>query len=116
MSHASIHTWTKRIPQGTTDRLQDEIRAAAAESEWDAVDRYAQGLPPVERSLPAHVMEAQRRKPINHRLHITLCVLTGGLWLLVYLPRRRAAARRQSAARLIPPTRLPIREDGARSR
>jgi hypothetical protein len=91
----SIHTWTKRIPDGTTDRLQEEIRAAAAVSEWDAVDRYAQGLPPVERSQPAHIIEAQRRKPVNHRLHITLCVLTGGLWLPVYLPRRRAAARRR---------------------
>jgi hypothetical protein len=25
-------------------------------------------------------------RPINHILHMTLCVLTGGFWLLVYMP------------------------------
>lgn len=34
----------------------------------------------------------------NHLLHIALCVLTGGLWLLVYVPILARAGRRAKRA------------------
>lgn len=36
-------------------------------------------------------------KPVNHILHIILSVLTGGLWLLVYIPILIRYGRRNKA-------------------
>jgi hypothetical protein len=38
-------------------------------------------------------------KPLNHKLHIILSVLTGGFWLLIYLPLLVVAPKRSKAVR-----------------